>query len=549
MSSRDYYNTVYNTAIELGANPVQAQLAASQASLETGYGKHVKGNNHFGIKAGSKYKGKTVSFNTHEVLGGKRVGMKDTFRAYEGLAGSVKGYMEFMGKAFPRAWNAPNVSTAAKELKNGRYGSYATDPKYAQKIASISDKFGVADPSPVERVQLADLPTVSERPSLADQLGYEPGGILAPETAGSFNPVSSAQAGEMPNGGLLVPTMRPQAEPTSLLDQKGATPNPAINPANRSATTPPVTPPRIFAAGLDGGPDVVAAQPTSLLDQKGGMPAPPTLEEYQQGINADVAANPESMLPEEALMSQPVAPMLPPPTRVAPAPSLLPAPQDPYTLQQAPQPVYTPPPPQNSGMDVWNGNAMSGVDNTGQYELNRAGDGNIYRYSDKYDRTDILNPDGSYRGQKSGKIEGPAESTISSPSFGNPFGPASTRSGAMVRGVLGSTVGGALGGMAGPVGSLAGSLIGRNLAQGQGLLSLQGAASKMTPGHYGPITANTFPDAPNQAGFLTSRRSRNNSSLYDPNASGLSAAEEAARRNSISPAAAAHVARGGGGLF
>ncbi|WP_162651545.1 glucosaminidase domain-containing protein [Lentilitoribacter sp. Alg239-R112] len=169
MASRQqsYYSQVYETARNLGANEVQARLAASQASLETGYGKSVKGNNHFGIKAGGKYKGKTVNFATHEVYGGKRVGITDKFRAYDGLAGSVKGYLEFMEKAYPKSWNAPDFQSAARNLKNGRYGSYATDPKYTSKLNYISDRFGgeQAAPSPALAYNNQSLPTGSQTPT------------------------------------------------------------------------------------------------------------------------------------------------------------------------------------------------------------------------------------------------------------------------------------------------------------------------------------------------------------------------------------------------
>lgn len=172
MRHQDYYTSVYNTARSLGATDLQAHLAASQASLETGYGRSVKGNNHFGIKAGSKYAGKTVDFGTHEFFGGQKVGMTDRFRAYDDLAGSVRGYMDFMARNFPEAWNATTFKDAAEGLKNGRYGSYATDPKYDDKIASIAGRFGPAAtgqaflPAPVPSSLPATLTAPQFNPSV-----------------------------------------------------------------------------------------------------------------------------------------------------------------------------------------------------------------------------------------------------------------------------------------------------------------------------------------------------------------------------------------------
>ncbi len=101
---QDHYDKVYSIAKNYGANDVQAHLAAAQSSLETGYGKKVAGGSYFGIKAGSSYKGATKSFKTHEVIGGKRVGMTDRFRSYSSLDKSVKGYMDFMAAKFSKAW-------------------------------------------------------------------------------------------------------------------------------------------------------------------------------------------------------------------------------------------------------------------------------------------------------------------------------------------------------------------------------------------------------------------------------------------------------------
>ena len=184
---QSYFNTVYQTAINLGANDIQAQLAASQASLETGYGRSVKGNNHFGIKAGSKYTGDTVKFATHEVYNGKKVGITDNFRAYDGLEGSVKGYLEFMETAYPKAWNAKNFKSAAANLKNGKYGSYATDPKYASKLNSISGKLSIKakEMLPADEIQIASaLPTGEDIPIPADKPQITLANAEAPTLAG-----------------------------------------------------------------------------------------------------------------------------------------------------------------------------------------------------------------------------------------------------------------------------------------------------------------------------------------------------------------------------
>lgn len=115
---------------------IPASLVMAQAALETGWGEHVKGNNYFGIKAGKSWKGDTAHIGTHEVIDGKRIAMKDSFRAYSGLADSVANYGKFL---------AENVRYKAVQLADNAYeaaeavhrAGYATDPKYAEQLKDI----------------------------------------------------------------------------------------------------------------------------------------------------------------------------------------------------------------------------------------------------------------------------------------------------------------------------------------------------------------------------------------------------------------------------
>lgn len=140
----DFYNSVYNTAVELGATDTQAHLAAAQASQETGYGRHVVGNNYFGVKASPSYDGETVDAETSEGEDAVSNRQNQTFRAYDGLKASVKNYMDVMANAFPDSWNATNIADAAKGLVSGKFGRYAKDVNYPGKIQSIANKLGAA---------------------------------------------------------------------------------------------------------------------------------------------------------------------------------------------------------------------------------------------------------------------------------------------------------------------------------------------------------------------------------------------------------------------
>ena len=119
-------------AQELGIDP---RIILAQAALETGYGKAVKGNNLFGIKSHGKGDGLMVA--THEVVNGKSVPVTDSFRQYDTLEDSVKDYGAFL-KSNPRYAEMLEAKDLDQQIIKLGQSGYATDPEYADKIASIA---------------------------------------------------------------------------------------------------------------------------------------------------------------------------------------------------------------------------------------------------------------------------------------------------------------------------------------------------------------------------------------------------------------------------
>jgi hypothetical protein len=116
---------------------VPASIVIAQAALETGWGRSVQGNNFFGVKAGSTWKGSTTDFATHEVINGQRVGMTDRFRAFGSLGESVDNYGKLLaGNARYAGVIGADAHDAADALQRG---GYATDPRYAQQLKKIID--------------------------------------------------------------------------------------------------------------------------------------------------------------------------------------------------------------------------------------------------------------------------------------------------------------------------------------------------------------------------------------------------------------------------
>jgi len=119
-------------AEELGIDP---RIVIAQAALETGWGTRVKQNNLFGIKSHGKQDGLMVQ--THEVVDGKRIKVRDSFRQYDSYDDSIADYGSFLqqNKRYEPMLQAATLPEQVEAL--GKSG-YATDPEYADKVMAIA---------------------------------------------------------------------------------------------------------------------------------------------------------------------------------------------------------------------------------------------------------------------------------------------------------------------------------------------------------------------------------------------------------------------------
>ncbi len=130
-----------SAAKELG---VDARALVAQAALETGWGKrqikHADGStshNLFGIKA-TGWKGQSAVAGTHEYVDGVRRNETASFRAYSTPAESFADYVRLL-KTSPRYQQALQAGTDVQGFARGlQRAGYATDPRYAAKIAAIA---------------------------------------------------------------------------------------------------------------------------------------------------------------------------------------------------------------------------------------------------------------------------------------------------------------------------------------------------------------------------------------------------------------------------
>jgi flagellum-specific peptidoglycan hydrolase FlgJ len=124
-------------AKEVAANlGVSHKIILAQAALESGWGKHQRSNNLMGIKSHGEAGG--VDVVTHEVVNGKRVKIKDSFRQYDTPEDSIRGYGAFLkANSRYRHFLRAGAESEDAQLSALQSSGYATDPMYSQKLKNI----------------------------------------------------------------------------------------------------------------------------------------------------------------------------------------------------------------------------------------------------------------------------------------------------------------------------------------------------------------------------------------------------------------------------
>lgn len=147
-SPEDFIKAVTPYAKEIAEKMgVDYKALVAQAALETGWGEHsIKdryGNhsfNLFNIKADSRWQGHHVNVSTLEYKDGVAAKESANFRRYDSIAESFEDYQQFLQQ--PRYQQALNVAEDSHAfVKELQQAGYATDPRYAEKVGMIMDKY------------------------------------------------------------------------------------------------------------------------------------------------------------------------------------------------------------------------------------------------------------------------------------------------------------------------------------------------------------------------------------------------------------------------
>lgn len=125
---------------------IPVRFLLGHAALESGWGRSeiraadgTPSHNLFGIKAGAGWRGRTVDVQTTEYAGGVAQKKGETFRAYDSYRDSLRDYANLLATSPRYAEVLKNTNDARAYARELQDAGYATDPRYADKLAGVID--------------------------------------------------------------------------------------------------------------------------------------------------------------------------------------------------------------------------------------------------------------------------------------------------------------------------------------------------------------------------------------------------------------------------
>jgi flagellum-specific peptidoglycan hydrolase FlgJ len=118
---------------------VPASITIAQAALESAWGESGLarvGNNLFGIKADSRWRGETLTLNTREFIKGQWIVVPAKWRKYGSWQASIEDHAAFL-KGNPRYQPCFLCQTTEAFARALLKAGYATDPGYAEKLMTL----------------------------------------------------------------------------------------------------------------------------------------------------------------------------------------------------------------------------------------------------------------------------------------------------------------------------------------------------------------------------------------------------------------------------
>jgi hypothetical protein len=137
MTAQDYINAYKDAAVQnMQLKRIPASITLSQGMLESGNGNSVlarRSNNHFGIKCGPNWKGKSVRHDDDA--------KNECFRKYDTVLESYMDHADFLanGQRYRSLFDLDITDYKGWARGLSRAG-YATDPQYANKLIGIIER-------------------------------------------------------------------------------------------------------------------------------------------------------------------------------------------------------------------------------------------------------------------------------------------------------------------------------------------------------------------------------------------------------------------------
>ncbi len=134
----DYIKKYRSIAVsEMEKHRIPASITLAQGLLESGAGKSAlarKSNNHFGIKCGGSWRGRTVRYDDDR--------RNECFRAYRHVKDSYEDHSKFLVNGSRYAFLFRLKITDYKGWARGlKKAGYATDPRYADRLIGIIELY------------------------------------------------------------------------------------------------------------------------------------------------------------------------------------------------------------------------------------------------------------------------------------------------------------------------------------------------------------------------------------------------------------------------
>lgn len=147
---------------------IPASITLAQGLLESGAGRSElarKSNNHFGIKCGSTWEGRTVRHNDDAP--------RECFRAYRHARESYRDHSKFLSTGARYAFLFRLKITDYKGWARGlKKAGYATDPRYAQRLIDIIELYDLDKYDRKDGLKWAKENPNPHQPYLANELVY-----------------------------------------------------------------------------------------------------------------------------------------------------------------------------------------------------------------------------------------------------------------------------------------------------------------------------------------------------------------------------------------